>query len=1314
MVQRASLMPSRQRRRTTPQGVPEFMATIPHPFPPGLAPGLRSMASGKMLEACRMFERVHAAAAPGAVTDAQLLLLVCRAKLEDANAQGEAALLMERWSGFARLTATELFAVAALLDYLPGSAARKKAAHAYAKLFLDMDCGPNTFWPWFKNQAAEIVARTQQALGAQAGAEDSNSQPVALDVAARWRDIVAKTGVAIPAMDKLLEMTGLEPVKEQFLGIYHWVCIAQRRGESVHEKRLNVVLAGNPGTGKTTVARLYGEFLVSLGVLSGSAMEETTGARLVQGGVDELKELLEAIEEEGGGVLFIDEAYQLNPKSEMYGRRVLDYLLAEVENKIGKLVVALAGYKSKMEALFEHNEGLPERFPYKFAFEDYEDSELMAMLQKRIVKKIPSPDLSIEGGMDGKPMRILIRRLGHGRGKEGFGNARAVANLWDRIMVRQATRLAGEAARGVPCNDYEFKREDLLGPDVRLALATSASYKALQGMIGMTAVKAAVDGMVKVIETNVEREEREEPLLRMSLNRVFLGNPGTGKTTVAKHYAGILKDLGLLSKGEVIVKGPSDFVGTYPGQSEERTASVLKAAAGSVLVIDEAYGLFASGPGGGPGQDPQKQAVVDTLVAKVQNVPGEDLAVLMLGYREQMEEFLTKANPGLARRFALEDAFVFEDYTDDELLKILSTKLSHKGLQASFSARSTAVECLAKQRRRPNFGNGGAVENLISSAVMRLNARLGALPPLERALAQELTSGDFDPDLATLSLINGGDLSAFFAELLGCAAAKHKLAEYKSTVELAHKRGVDPLQDLNLCFRFVGAPGTGKTTVARKMGAIFKSLGILGDGRLVEVSATDLIGQYVGQTGPKTRDKLREALDRVLFIDEAYRLNPQHSSFAGEALNEIVDALTKPQFHNKLVVVLAGYPREIHELVQANPGLSSRFKEIVEFEDFSSELCLAVLKEKLKGAYALPPGTDGEVKAHFENLMKVPGWGNGRDVDGLRKQFQNRAAHRIVSGNIDMPAGGIIQLERDDVFPALEQLLRERIAYAPQEPHQAPLLGAAPGVAMTLAIVHCPARAPAIVRRPPPSLKIPRGLNATGGRRQADKGKQVLVERDVGVTDEAWAKLQQHKEDGERRRVAAEEAKRRLEEEARRLELEKQLRLEQEAKERARLEEEARRKEAERQAIEAAQREEMRRLEEEARRLEEQLRLEQEARERARLEEELRRQEAERQAIEAAQREEMRRLEEEARRLELEKKLRLEQEARERARLEEELRRQEAERQAIEAAQREEMRRQQRLRELGRCCMGYNWIRISDAMYQCAGGSHFASVSELA
>eukprot|EP00899_Mesostigma_viride_P022516 jgi/Mesvir1/3449/Mv11943-RA.1 len=1031
-AQKASLL---QRKS---KSFPEFMATVPQPFSIGLIAGLECMARGNMREASRLFERAHALDASNKkhrITDALLLLLVCRTKLNDdgdAGVKAEAAKLMETWDGFSHLTVTELFGIAALLDYLPGNSARVKAAHSYAKLFLDMDCGPEAFWLWFKERAREIVDRTAPVLGARAGTGASKPQPAALTVATRWQKIVAKdSSIAIPAMEQLLQMTGLEPVKEQFLGIFHWVCIAKRRGESLHGRQYNVWLEGNPGTGKATVARLYGSFLASLGVLSGAAVQETSGTKLVQGGVDELMKLLEEIETKGGGVLLIDEAHQLNPGKCMDGRRVLDYLLAQMDNKVGTLVVALAGYKSKMEASFKHNQGLPERFPYKFAFKDYDDSDLKDMLQKRIVKKIPSPNLTIEGGMDGKPMRILIRRLGQGRGREGFGNAHAVANLWDRIMVRQEARIASEMAKGIRCNVYEFKREDLLGPNVRLALNNSAAYRALQGMVGLKEVKAAVDGMVKVIETNAEREEREEPLLRMSLNRLFLGTPGVGKTTVAKHYAGILKDLGLLSKGEVIIKNPSDFIGGHLGQSEEKTTGILKSAAGNVLVIDEAYGLFSS-VFSGSGQDPYKESVIDTIVAKVPNVPGEDLAVLMLGYQAQMEEFLTKANPGLARMFALKDAFVFEGYMDDELLMILNDLLAKKGLQADFHAKRAAVEHLAKQRRRPNFGNAGAVEHLISSAIMRMNARLGSMSPVERGRVQELTAEDFDLDLAPVSC---GDLSSVFADLVGCEAAKNKLAEYTAIVEQAHKRGVDPLQNLSLCFRFVGGPGTGKMTVARKMGANFKSLGLLGKGGVIEVSATELLGLSVGMSGPKTRDMLREALGCVLFISEAYRLEPDHSSFASEALNEIVDALAEPEFRNKLMVVLAGFPREVHE--QSNPVMSRLFKEIVEFEDFTPEQCLAVLKVKLKGAYVLPAGTDEEITAHFASLMKVAGWANGRDVESLLKDFQKRAMRRIMALNVDVRAGGIIQLERDDVFPALELLLHERTACGPVA-HQSP------------------------------------------------------------------------------------------------------------------------------------------------------------------------------------------------------------------------------------------------------------------------------------
>lgn len=135
-----------------------------------------------------------------------------------------------------------------------------------------------------------------------------------------------------------------------------------------------------------------------------------------------------------------------------------------------------------------------------------------------------------------------------------------------------------------------------------------------------------------------------------------------GKTTVAKLFAGILTDLGLLSKGEVVLKTASDFVGVHLGDSESKTRAILKASEGCVLVIDEAYSLGASKKGW---SDPYRTAVVDTLVEQVQNVPGEDRCVLLLGYRAEMEEFMRNTNPGLARRFALENTFSFDDYTGE-------------------------------------------------------------------------------------------------------------------------------------------------------------------------------------------------------------------------------------------------------------------------------------------------------------------------------------------------------------------------------------------------------------------------------------------------------------------------------------------------------------------------------------------------------------------------------------------------------------------------------------------------------------------------
>lgn len=223
-------------------------------------------------------------------------------------------------------------------------------------------------------------------------------------------------------------------------------------------------------------------------------------------------------------------------------------------------------------------------------------------------------------------------------------------------------------------------------------------------------------------------------------------------------------------------------------------------------MIDEAYGLHPS-PDGRSGQaDPYKTAVIDTLVSRVQGFAGEDRCVLLLGYKRQMEDFVRNANPGLQRRFQLENAFVFEDYDDDALFRILMRMAQSRGRPVSFDVAKTAVrKCLAKERMRPNFGNAGTVENLLSDAIAKSEDRLASLPAEQRAVRTELIESDFYVEPAHYA-----DPEKYvFDGLIGCNAIREKLREFQAVVKAAREQGRDPLEDLPLNFCFVGSPGTG-------------------------------------------------------------------------------------------------------------------------------------------------------------------------------------------------------------------------------------------------------------------------------------------------------------------------------------------------------------------------------------------------------------------------------------------------------------------------------------------------------------------------
>jgi hypothetical protein len=219
--------------------------------------------------------------------------------------------------------------------------------------------------------------------------------------------------------------------------------------------------------------------------------------------------------------------------------------------------------------------------------------------------------------------------------------------------------------------------------------------------------------------------------------------------------------------------------------------------------------------------------------------------------------------------------------------------------------------------------------------------------------------------------------------------------------------------------------GTGKTSTARRIGKVYYDMGFLSTAEVIECSSTDLVGQYVGQTGPKTQKMFEKALGKVLFIDEAYRLTD--GAFAAEAMDEIVDCLTKPKFCGKLITILAGYDAEINLLMSSNPGLSSRFPDSVNFNSLSPLQCLDLLTSSLKTREVNPQVLQNRSQAleqrligYFKELEQIEGWANARDVIDLSRNMRRSIVKSIEDSTSEL------LLTEDITIAVIQSMISER------------------------------------------------------------------------------------------------------------------------------------------------------------------------------------------------------------------------------------------------------------------------------------------------
>lgn len=763
-------------------------------------------------------------------------------------------------------------------------------------------------------------------------------------------------------LGRLNEMPGWNNLKRRMEGIISLHGVAEIRDALGLKKNLptmHTILIGNPGTGKSCCVKYLAEIYHALGMLPENSIRLTNLAKVSNSTIT--SEIHYAI----GGVLVFENAHELyhsENKPIDNEQQIVRSLIDELNDpsKQSNWMLVLTGEPQGMESLLSAYPELREHFQEPVYMEDFKPEELYRIVDRccdeRDVHLAPQAK---------KKLEMLLLHKYNQRGPN-FENARFVQRLFDEKIIPAMYKRIADSEDPEVADDLGLVVAESI-PSINGSSGDGMAE--LDELIGLARIKTRVKDYLNAVRLASRRMELGLPTSMPRLHMAFLGNPGTGKTTVAEIIGKVFAEWGILSVGRVIRTEKSQMVGQYIGETEYKMNNLLARARGNILFIDEAYQLAEGG------ERDFGRIVMNSLLTEL-GKNNLDMVVILAGYTAPMKKLL-ESNEGIESRFP--NVFNFEDYTTDELLEIGKLMIHRQGFNLTEGAELNmqAIIRAESEKPSPRFGNGRFVSNLLQNEIL---ATLGA----RTAKMDNPTAEDLSTILPEDVVVNKAQKDVIFDDvaidealkrldsLAGLPNVKHAIHNFVQSARYLHSIGEPYVGKGLLSWRFIGKSGTGKSTVAEIMAEILKGMRLIANSHITEIKGERIFNVSESDCDAVLQEAVKKSCNGLIFIDVDDSKFDGTRSYYGRSVEQIrlkVKELTI-ESGGECALILAELDAPNKNVAeQLSDGGVYEFDHTLVFKDFTPDELFQILCGCLeKFLVSFSPAAERHIKGFLKSL----------------------------------------------------------------------------------------------------------------------------------------------------------------------------------------------------------------------------------------------------------------------------------------------------------------------------------------------------------